>query len=104
MCVHYGHWIGRYEHFVDFGPGDSRTLVVILSKDNALFYALENHNSFDPRKGRMRSGVTVLYGPKTVNLPEDTYMVEIALVSGETTLYEHDFLLAREPDGTMRLE
>jgi hypothetical protein len=99
--VHHGHWIGRYEHFIDFGPGDSRVLVVILGKKNSHHYALENHNSFDPRKRRVRSGITTLYGPKTVVLTDDIYAIEVALISGETTLYDHNFIVSPESNGTM---
>ena len=100
--MHFGHWIGWYEHFTEFGAGDVRTLVVILSK-KVFLYTLENHNEFDPRKRRIRSGITTLHGPKTVLLPEDIHFIEIALISGETTLFEHDFVLASDPDGTLRL-
>jgi hypothetical protein len=103
VCVHHGHWIGRYTHFAQFATGESQTLVVALARGERLTYTLENHNSVDPRTRRFRSGITILHAPKTVTLPDDVFMVEIALVSGEVTLYEHQFLLNREPDGTMRL-
>jgi hypothetical protein len=77
--------------------------VVALVRDEQLTYTLENHNSIDPRTRRFRSGVTILHAPQHVFLPGDVYSIEIALVSGEMTLYEHQFALARESDGAMRL-
>lgn len=102
IVVHHGHWLEQYTHFAQLGPGEVQTLVVALSRGKEV-YTLENRNSFDPRRARIRSGVTVLHAPHTVELPADTYTVEIALLSGEITLYEHRFLLAREPDGNVRL-
>jgi len=100
--IHHGHWLGRYEHFIDFGPGETRILAVLLSKGNTLSYTLENHNSFDPRKRRIRSGITVLHGPTTVLLSEFNE-VEIALISKQATLYASTFGLDVGSDGTTRL-
>lgn len=103
VCVHHGQWIREYTHFAEFGPGESRILVVALLNRNGFLYTLENHNAVDPRARRIRSGVTFLHAPNTVFVPNDANSVEIALLSGETTLYERDFALLRQLDGAVPL-
>jgi hypothetical protein len=103
VTVAHGHWIGQYTHFVDFGPGEKHLLTVLLrrSKDGFV-YAKENRNSVDPTKRRFRSGITVLHGPVSILLLEPVFVIEIALLSKGTTLFEREFILALEPDGAMR--
>jgi hypothetical protein len=101
--VHYGSWLGAYTHFVEFGAGTYQYLVVALSSKDGSLYTLENYNSFDPRTRRIRSGGIVLRGPKSIPLIQNVSSVEIALLQGEMTLFEREFELVKEADGTMRL-
>lgn len=103
VYVHHGTWIATYPNCAEFRPGKCHGLIVMTQNSYGVRFALENHNSFDPLTRRRRSGITMLHAPQLVPLPEEVYSVNIALLEGQTTLYQAEFVLASEPDGTMRL-
>ncbi len=103
VYLHHGTWVGAYTHFVKFDPGKNHRLIVLTRTQQGALFSLENHNSSNPFARRPRSGLTIPNPPQAVSLPEGVYSVEIALVEDNVALYQHQFVLAADPDGTMRL-
>lgn len=99
ISVDHGAWVGEYTYFAEFKPNDFRKLVVVLHDQNNVFCTMRNFCSSDPRKQRIRSGVTNIHHPAHLPLSDEEWEVEIVLVESDTALFSRKFWLRANPGG-----
>lgn len=65
LQINHGVWLNRYEYFTTINPGETKYLLVALK--DVPYVTFENPNSYNPFRGRFRSG-TSIYHPKMITL------------------------------------
>lgn len=92
--IDYGNWLDEYTRYVDFKPGETRTLVIAtIDRESKSVVGLYNPKKNNPLRGRIRSGMTILHGPDVRMLPIPPCEVTITLVGDNITLLSEDYQL-----------
>lgn len=100
----YGNWLDEYTRYVDFRPGETRTLVIaMIDRQTDAVVGLYNPKKNNPLKGRIRSGMATLYGPDPRPLPDPPCELTVTLVSDMTTLLNECYQLTWTDDKKMEI-
>ncbi len=100
--INYGTWWGNSSHYVSFGAGQTRSLVIAVMKNRDVL-ALNNPNpsEFNPSYSHTRRAYRI---PQEIRLPWDSGQVEITLVESKTTLYQAHFAYDMEHEQVHNLD